>query len=384
MAISSSYMVTNRAWPTWRLGIYIYPVQPPGANFYFLAPGPNNPDLAAYNQIGSSTSTMPPSFQSQLEADIESAVQSGGPEVTVYIHGLAYVLSDACNTLGTFGQNLAAQGYKGLLLGFSWPSYGDTDSILYYSSTPYSFPPAGPPYGTIRENINGSTASLLNLLNQLVPLCKKHKARLNLVSHSEGNYMLMLAMYALASNPGAWPALAGPFLDQVLMLAADINNGALQALQGPPPGAGQGSWIAQSSNTVTVYWSSNDDRLPWSEDHWTKYHNGSFPHRLGLYGLNSNASGVILPNVYGLDCSLVVKFGNKHIPLGKSVHESYFYIPQVLLDMTQTLGDVPPAQVVNRVSTRNQSFQMTRMPEPLQSPFQPRDTRLPKAVPANT
>jgi len=216
-----------------------------------------------------------------------------------------------------------------------------------------------------------------------VPLCKKHGARLNLACHSEGNYMLMLAMYALSST-GAFPQLAGRFVDQTLMLAADINNGALQTLQGSPAVAGQGSWIAQNSKTVTVYWSSNDDKLWYSQDFWGDYHNPSFQNRLGMYGLNSNASGVLLANVYGLDCSAVVKAGNKHIPFGTSVHEAYFYIPQVLLDMKQTFGDVPPANVVNRAPAGNQQFRMTALPEPLTSPFQPSNTRVPKEVPPNT
>ncbi len=241
-AISNSYMVTNRAYPWEGWSTYIYPL-PLWDNFYFLAPGANNPNWQQYKNGPNSTGPMPSSYQSALEADIASAVQSGGRQVTVFIHGLSYVLSDACERLGTYGRNLASQGYKGLLIGFSWPSYGSVDSYLYYGSRPYSFPPKPPGYGTIRDNIQGSTKSLLNLLSQLVPLCKKHGAQLNLMCHSEGNYMLMLAMYALSRNSD--PALselaaAGRFVDQVLMVAADINNGALEAPQGSPPLEGSG------------------------------------------------------------------------------------------------------------------------------------------------
>jgi hypothetical protein len=386
MAILNSYMVTNRANPSegWNPG-NIYPL-PGSDNFYFLAAGANNPNSQQYQQVDPNpTGSMPSNFQSRLEADIASAVQSGGPQVTVLIHGMSYVLSDACELLGTCGQNLASQGYKGLLIGFSWPSYGSAGSVHYYGSLPYSFPPMHE-FGTIRDNIHGSTKSLLNLLNQIVPLCEKYGAQLNLMCHSEGNYMIMLAMYALSRNPD--PALsqlagAGKFMDQGLLIAADINNGALEPAQGSPPVTGQGASIAQYSKTATVYWSSKDTMLPFSDD-WTDYHNPSFPLRLGLHGLHSYASGAILPNAYGLDCSLVANGTNPHIPPFKSVHESYFYIPQILLDMTQTLSDVPPADVVNRVSTGNQSFQMTCVPAPLISPFQPRGTRLSKEAPANS
>ena len=43
------------------------------------------------------------------------------------------------------------------------------------------------------------------------------------------------------------------------------------------------------------------------------------------------------------------------------MHQSYFHIPQVLLDMAQTLADVAPAKVANRASASplsRQAFQM--------------------------
>ena len=148
MAISYSYMITNRAYTWDQYAYWTYPVAPPGNNFYFVAPGANNSNPNVYQQIGpGAAGSMPPSFQSQLEFDIVEAVRGGGPEVTVYIHGLAYHLSDACNTLGWFGTNLAAlpQPYKGLLIGFSWPSYGDYESWKFYGPLPYSFLPRPTP-----------------------------------------------------------------------------------------------------------------------------------------------------------------------------------------------------------------------------------------------
>jgi esterase/lipase superfamily enzyme len=223
----------------------------------------------------------------------------------------------------------------------------------------------------------------LNLLNQLAPLCRQHGAKLNLVSHSEGNYMLMLAMAALAANPAAFAKLTStpPFADQVLMVAADINNGALQSAQSSPD-AGQGAPITQYANAVTVYWSGYDSLLPFSEE-WLDYHNPSFPDRLGLYGPASSSLGTILQNVTGLDCSNVANESNPHIPWDISVHESYFYIPQILLDMTQTLGDTAPVNVTNRVSTGNQSFQMTLVSPRSRTPHRPRNTRLARKAPGS-
>ncbi len=67
-------------------------------------------------------------------------------------------LSAACKALGTFGQNMALQSYRGLLIGFNWPSYGSADNIIYNGNLPYSFPPTAES-GTIRDNIHGITTS---------------------------------------------------------------------------------------------------------------------------------------------------------------------------------------------------------------------------------
>ena len=113
------------------------------------------------------------------------------------------------------------------------------------------------------------------------------------------------------------------------------------------------------SKALTVYWSSADTNLVIS-DGWTAYHNPAFPMRLGLHGPDSFAIGRLHPNVIGLDCSRVANSFNLHG--APSVHISYLYIPQILLDMTQTLTDVPPADVIHRVSLaapNNRAFQMT-------------------------
>jgi len=356
--ISFSYLVTNRVNPSAKDCQYICPL-PSGQNSYFFAKGANNANQAQYHPVDEKA------FLGTLGEDIQRAIANGGPQVTLVIHGLGYLFSDACTLLGTFGKNLVAQGYKGLLIEFDWPSYDDFESWAYYGRLPYSFPPQND-NATIRDNINGSVKSLAHLLYQILRPCKQYGARLNIVCHSEGNYMLMLALHALVANPDAEFSHL-PLVDQVLMLAGDINNGALQT---PNGWAGQGSWIAKYADAVTIYWSSQDDVLPSSEG-WTAYHNPSFPKRLGLHGPNTTAAGTFLRNAYSLDCSLVVNASNPYRPPWITVHASYFYIPQVLLDMRQTLEDTPPSRVVNRSSTGNQSFRMNKVPAPLKSPFEP-------------
>ena len=52
--ISNSYMVTNRAYPWEEWSTHIYPL-PILDNFYFLAPGANNPNWQQYKKGPNST-----------------------------------------------------------------------------------------------------------------------------------------------------------------------------------------------------------------------------------------------------------------------------------------------------------------------------------------
>ena len=80
-----------------------------------------------------------------------------------------------------------------------------------------------------------------------------------------------------------------PVLNQVLLVAADINNGALQQV-GAPPDTGQGLPVSNLSNRVTIYYSKHDDVLPYSQIFFRAYHNPSYPDRLGLGGVPAAAS----------------------------------------------------------------------------------------------
>src|SRR5215467_7759265 len=84
---------------------------------------------------------------------------------------------------------------------------------------PYSFPPSTTS-GTIRGNINGSVQAFGRILEMLDQLRLKLGVAVNVICHSEGNYMMMLGMHAQ-------PVVQQAILNQVLLVAADINNGAL-------------------------------------------------------------------------------------------------------------------------------------------------------------
>ena len=379
---TNTYLITNRAYPSEQYSYYIYPC-PETELFFFMAPGQYNSNSNAYTaNPNSATAVMPSGFAAALKKDLQVAAANGCAQLTVYIHGLGNYFSDACNELGTYGTNLQNQGYNGLLIGFDWPSYGEYESWKSYASLPYSFPPTNT-YGTIRDNINGSVKSFVNLLSMLASICKTSKATLNFICHSEGNYMLMLGLHNLDFTPTA-------FINQVLSLAADINTGALQVDSYSPPWSGQLCPTDTFVTGTTVYWSSNDDVLPTSEG-WTDYHNPDFPNRLGLHGPASfnlqNGIDDLIYNAYGLDCSQVVNrtvMNQDGVPSSITVHSGYFYLTQVLQDMAQTLNGVPPANVANRTSAGapdGRAYTMELESELLTGPIVPSGKSLERKTP---
>jgi esterase/lipase superfamily enzyme len=232
--------------------------------------------------------------------------------------------------------------YYGLVISFDWPSYGEWDSSIYYSSTPHAFPPTNMS-GTVRDNINGTVGAFGNLIKMLREIQSGSAVKINFICHSEGNYMMMLAMAELASPP---------FLNEVLLAAADINNGAFQQ-SGLLAYTGQGLPISNPSNRVTIYYSKNDDVLPSSEYSLKEYHNPTYPARLGLRGPYSYNIGALPANTWGVDCSNVISDSVipkiPQVPLGTSSHSAYFYIPQVLMDWAATLTGTAEDGVANRV-----------------------------------
>jgi hypothetical protein len=174
--------------------------------------------------------------------------------------------------------------------------------------------------------------------------------------------MMMLGMRAQ-------PATQRAILNQVLLVAADINNGALLPSSNTPPDTGQGAAIATLCQRVTVYFSSGDDALPWSKNFLAPYHNPSYRNRLGLDGPSSFAR--LLPRACGVDCSAVMNDAAAiqlvpQVPPGTSAHSSYFYVPQVLQDWAQTLARTAPANVINRstVPGTSNAFTMQFVPPP--------------------
>src|SRR6267154_117766 len=201
----NSYIITNRQYPanTW---VSIDPL-PSGQMWFYMANSPYDPESSDYNAVPQQpdqqpvpSTTPPQAFLTALTTDIQ--LQTGIPQLTILIHGLNELFDDVIGLLSQVGNGLpqyapATSPYEGLVIAFDWPSYGEIESGADYASTPYAFPPQADS-GTIRDNINGSASAFLNLLTMVQQLqINIPNLQVNLVCHSEGNYMAMVGMYYL-------------------------------------------------------------------------------------------------------------------------------------------------------------------------------------------
>src|SRR5262245_58387780 len=192
-----SYMITNRSnpWATTRSAIV--PAAPGSLSFY-TATGAYRSDAPRLRYLATTQQT----FLSRLRADLNR--QPGSRKsLAVFIHGLGNLFGHALAETAAFGCALSKPqgpepGYPGLVIGFSWPSYWIPESAAFYGSNPPS-----PPSGTIRDNILGSRESFVSLM-QLLDGLRDIPVDISLLTHSAGNYMLMVGMAALgAANPAA-------------------------------------------------------------------------------------------------------------------------------------------------------------------------------------
>lgn len=359
-SFKNSYVITNRQQPCYSYYANILP-EPNGLLWFYMASGQYEADACNYEPAAATPSDVPPSnFLAALEADLKIAISNGCPQLTVIIHGLGNLFTDSVQEMTVVGTGLQQYAnYGGLVISFDWPSYDELDSGTYYGPGSWAFPPAATP-GTIRGNIGASTSAFTNLMNMLQSIkADLPSIQVNFICHSEGNYIMMVGMFAQPNTK--------PIINQTLLVAADVNNGALQKTNNPP-NAGEALPIANLSDRVTVYFSSGDDVLPYSED-WPVYynHNPNYLKRLGLEGPYSFPD--LAANAWGVDCSNVINDTTikqiPQVPKGNDSHSAYFYIPQVLQDWAQTLNGTAANQVVNRQKTSNPNdFTMTFIPPP--------------------
>ena len=289
-------------------------------------------DKTPLNVIGNWTKVSASSFATQLKAAADAFLPQP-PEnqshVTILVHG--YNVSFDHST--SFYQDLCGRLFNGpnslgLCILYDWPSWGN---ILGYE----------PDRARARECAPDLTNILSELFDWLVKQQqatiasrgdpeKACKAKVSLIAHSMGNYLLQKAMAA------AWTRKNQPLLvsliNQLLMVAADVDNDLFDA---GAPDNGDGSAIANLTYRITALYSGRDEVLGASAG---LKHFGT--RRLGRAGLAHDPPLVTQPpatdNVWDVDCS---NFFPGSVS-GTDIHGAYFVTDGTIELMLQILRGV--------------------------------------------
>jgi esterase/lipase superfamily enzyme len=249
--------------------------------------------------------------------------------VTILVHGF----NNKFTSSTAFYQQLCDRLFSGpnslgLCILYDWPSWGN---ILGYEPD--------------RARARQCAEDLTNILSELFDwLVKQQKAAINsggdpnkackakvsLIAHSMGNYLLQKAMAA------AWTRKNQPLLvsliNQLLMVAADVDNDLFDA---GAPDNDDGSAIVNLTYRITALYSGRDEVLGASAG---LKHFGT--RRLGRSGLAHSPPLVTQPpqtdNVWDIDCSSFFP-GNVS---GTDIHGAYFVTDRTIELMRQILRGV--------------------------------------------
>lgn len=325
---SNSYMITNRAntWTQDTLSQTVIVPMDSGALNWYLSDQPLNPVFSE----GDSTSQS--DFIDALVGDLNASQVNDTAQLCIFVHGLGTSWFDAQRTLASYGDSLFRNGLtNGVVVGFSWPSYGDTTD-LWTSMDNYSSAYL-PKYdsGHTRDNIRGSEASFSEMLSAMLGIRSNSglnfsTLKVHLIAHSEGGYMAMRGMNYISKNG----TLGDMQLDQILLLAPDIDQGAFAvspSYQTADGDTGDAGHMTNFAAQITVFYSCCDGILASSEA-LALVHNTHFLARIGKDGPPSGLS--VIPGVQFQDCGSINDCDSWCINLSSAVHTSYLTKTKIL------------------------------------------------------
>lgn len=225
--------------------------------------------------------------------------------VCLFVHGYNVSWTSAMSTYGNIASRLFdGSDSLGELISFDWPSKG---ALLGYL----------PDRAEARKTGDDLTEVLSELYDWMsykqqqtaISTDNACKAKTSIVAHSMGNYALEYAMNAVWTRKNR-PLLVS-LLQQVLMVAADVDNDLFRSGENVEHGDGEG--LANLSYRITALYTGRDDVLGASAGlkHFGK-------RRLGRAGLDRTYP--VPDNVWDIDCSTLLSPGTG----GIEIHSEYF------------------------------------------------------------
>jgi len=266
--------------------------------------------------------------------DLPPEQQEGEKHLALCIHGNNGFASSidlytrVCNGLFVGADSL------GICVLFTWPSKGEVYDYL-----------------ADRDEARACADDLAGVLNALYEVllrnqtaavnnpAKACKAKVSVIAHSMGNFVVQMALFH------AWKKnnrpLAASLINQLLMVAADVDNDIFDS--GEQVGAGDGEGIANLSYRVTAFYTGRDPVLGASAGlkHFFKRRLG----RSGLDRISVSGHPATPDNVWDTDCT------NFFADNEADIHGAYFKLdqyPAVKTLIREVLRGVDRGILVNR------------------------------------
>lgn len=297
MAQASNYIISNRGRDLF--GNPDDSVAPNGTLTFTKAPfGRNNTSFSDISR---------PECMADLKAALRNAAVDGITSLCVVIHGFDTTWATIQQQAPLWFYNLVEiGGYDGVVLAFDWPSgdwFGD-----YWGAKDRAAQ-------TANESLPRLNSFLLDVVTELAS--EGIFVATNLLCHSMGNFLLWNGASVFGYDS----------ISQTLLVAAELSSNTFGT--DPVDEYTPGGDIVNASQKITVYFSTNDDVLPWAQD-VDPWHT-----ELGLEG--PDYSAVPYGNMTGVDCSALANASNAAAYGAPSIHTSYFYIPALIQEMAMTL-----------------------------------------------
>lgn len=251
--------------------------------------------------------------------------------ISFFIHGYNNTwAAEAARYQGICDSLFSGEGSLGECIMYDWPSLG---SVLGYLPD--------------REHARDCANDLADVLSDLYEYMRAQqlatnddpsnacKAKISVVAHSMGNYLLEKAMTVVWTRKNQ-PLLMS-LINQLLMVAADVDNDLFKS--GETVQQSDGDAIANLTYRVTAIYSGKDPVLGVSAGlkHFGK-------RRLGRSGIDHDFP--VPDNVWDIDCSAFFTPQTvKDYPQG--VHSAYFEVPETIKLMRQLLQGVDRTVLVS-------------------------------------
>lgn len=275
-------------------------------------------------------------FEVALLAELDNLKAQGvnTPKVGIYLHGYNNDYQDSIDELFDLEESLEkVYGHKPVVVGFSWPSSGKVVSYL-----------------SDREEARDSVGAFTRFLLDINTLATKNEkdcfSTTFCIAHSMGNYLLRKGMEYMSDYLGS--PTGRMLFDETVLMAPDLSSHDIEL-------DGKGSYIADFSRRVHVYYSKHDRALKASS---AKRFGGN---RLGRHGPDDydNLPGnVVAVNAENYANSKSIKGHKDRAGEQVSVHSSHRYHPKILADVIQVLSSIDRDQITGRKSVLDDGLPM--------------------------